>query len=55
MQYSQAVLIKTIHLNIVFVYLLLYVKTVLFQKIQFSVSTVSISKTLLFQAIQLNM
>ena len=45
-QFTQKVLIQIIpfSINIVFVYTQLNVKTVLFQTIQFSVSTVSMSK-----------
>ena len=39
-------------IRIVFIYKQLNVKTVLYQAIQFSISTVSISKTILFQTIQ---
>ena len=39
-------------MSIDFVYTQLNVKTDIFQKIQFSVSTVSMSKTVLFQTIQ---
>ena len=53
-QFSQTDLIKTIQfsISIVFVYTQLNVKTVLFQTIQFSISTVSMSKTVLFLTIQ---
>ena len=53
-QFSQTVLFQTIQVNIsiVFVYTKLNVKTILFQTIQFSVSTVSMSKTVPFQIIQ---
>ena len=46
-QFSQAVIIQTIQfgISIVFVHTQLHVKTVLFQTIQFSVNTVSMSKT----------
>ena len=54
MQFSQTVLIPTIRfrIDIVFVYSLLNVKTVLNWTIQFSVSTVSVSKTVPYQTIQ---
>ena len=50
-QFSQTVLIQPIQLSIsmVFVYTQLNIKTALFQTIQFSVSTVSMSKTVPFQ------
>ena len=50
-QFSQIVLIQTIlfSISIDFVYTQLNVKTVLFQTIQFSVSTVSMSKTVSFK------
>ena len=50
---SQTDLIQTIQfsIRIVFIYAQLNVKIVPFQTIQFSVSTVSISKSVLFQAI----
>ena len=53
-QFSQTVLIQTIHfsISIDFVYTQLNVKTVLYITIQFSVSTVSMSKTVPFQTIQ---
>ena len=53
-QFSQTVLIQTIQFSIsmVFVYTQLNVKTVLFQTIQLSIITVSMSKTVLFQTIQ---
>ena len=53
-QFNQTVLIQTIQftISIAFVYTQLNVKTVLFQAIQFSMSTVSMSKTFPFQAIQ---
>ena len=41
-------------MSIDFVYTQLQVKTVLYQAIQFSVSTVSMSKTVPFQTIQIN-
>ncbi len=49
-QFIQTVLIQ-LGISIGFVYTLLNVKTVLFQTIQFSVSTVSKSKTVPFQII----
>ena len=54
-QFCQTVLIQTIKfgISICFVYTQLNVKTVLYQSIQFSVSTVSMSKTIIFQTIQL--
>ena len=54
-QFSQKVLIQPIQLSIsiVFVHTQLNIKTVLYQTIQFSVSTVSMSKTHLFQTIPL--
>ena len=50
----QTVLIQTTQfsISIVFVHTQLNVKTILFQAIQFSVSTISMSKTVLFQVIQ---
>ena len=50
----KTVLIQTIQLSIsiVFVYTLLNVKIVLFQTIQFTVNTVSMSKTVLSKVIQ---
>ena len=53
-QLNQTVLIHTIQfsISIVFVYTQLNVKTVPFQRIQFSVSTFAMSKTVLFQTIQ---
>ena len=51
--FNQAVLIQEIQssISIVFVYTQLNVKTVLFRTRQFSVNTVSLSKTVLFQTI----
>ena len=53
-QFNQTVLIQTIlfSMNIVLVHVQLNVKRVRFQTIQFSTSTLSMSKTLLLQAIQ---
>ena len=53
-QFSQTVLIQTIQFSISmdFVYTQLNVKAVLYETIQFSVSTVSMSKTVPFQTIQ---
>ncbi len=53
-QFSQAVLIQLIHFSIStdFIYTQLNVKTVLHQTIQFSLSTVSMSKTVDLQTIQ---
>ena len=53
MQFSQAVLIQLIQFSIStdFVYTQLNVKTVLYQTIQFTVNTVSLSKTVPFQII----
>ena len=53
-QFSQTVPIQTIQFSISmdFVYIELNVKTVLFQTIQLSVSTVSMSKIVPFQTIQ---
>ena len=54
--FSQTVLIQPIQfsIRIDFVYTQLNVKTVLVQKIQFTISTVSMSKTVQFQTIQLS-
>ena len=56
-QFSQIVLTQTIQfsISIDFVYTQLKVITVLFQTIKFSVSTVSISKTVPFQTVQFSM
>ena len=53
-QFSQTTLIRTIQsdISIGFYYTQLNVKTILFQTIQFSISTVSMSKKVLFQTIQ---
>ena len=53
-RFIQTVLIQTIQfsIGIDFVYTQLNVKTVLYYTIQFSVSTVSMSKTVPFQTIQ---
>ena len=53
-QFSRTVLIQPIQfsISIDLVYTQLNVKTVLFQKIQFNVSTVSMSKKVPFQTIQ---
>ena len=51
-QFSQKVLIQTIHFSISIVFVNTQIsKQFYFKKIQFSVSTVSMSKTVLFQTI----
>ena len=54
-QFSQTVLIQPIQFSINFVFKQLNVKTVLFKKIEFSITTVSMSKTVPFQTIQLSL
>ena len=54
-QFSQKVLIKKIQFSIFFVHIQVSVKTgFFFQKIQFSLSRVSMSKTVLFQTIKIS-